>query len=256
MMVIINPSPPSDWRDLQRQAATILDECGLVACVEKSITTVRGAVSVDVYAEDRLHRPVLSYLCECKHWQSSVPKSIVHAFRTVVTDYGVNCGFVISSAGFQSGAFEAAENTNVRLVTWEEFQGIFVDRWIEKYFRVRLEKEAQPLVDYTEPFNSRIFRKADALTAEAQQEFRELRGKHQALGNLTLRLYLPLMAPALNNRLTVPLKDFFPNSLSLYSHQLSPDVFEAASYRGLLDCLCRHVQNALAEFDGVFGGRA
>ena len=117
-------------------------------------------MEVDVYAEDLSSQPKTVYLCECKHWQSAVPQTVVHAFRTVVTDYGANWGFIISSAGFQSGAFEAAAKSNVRLLTWDEFQELFVDRWIENYMMPRLREEVEPLVDYTEPFNARVSRRA------------------------------------------------------------------------------------------------
>src|SRR5437867_12838451 len=130
MKTLINRLPPTDWRDLQRQVSLILTECGLKSETDKKIKTVRGEVNIDVYAEDPDSHPPTTYLCECKHWQSAVPKTIVHAFRTVINDYGPNWGFIISSAGFQSGAYQAAASSNVRLLTWEAFQDLFMERWI------------------------------------------------------------------------------------------------------------------------------
>ncbi len=121
-MLVINTSAPADWHDLQVQVNKILNECGLTSEIDKKITTVRGPVKVDVYAEDSFNRPPTTYLCECKHWKSSIPKTVVHAFRTVVTDFGANWGFIISSVGFQSGAQTAASKSNVKLLTWIEFQ--------------------------------------------------------------------------------------------------------------------------------------
>ncbi len=60
-----------------------------------------------------------------------MPKTVVHAFRTVVTDDGANIGFMISRSGFQKGAYEAAEKSNVHLVDWYEFQALFLERWKE-----------------------------------------------------------------------------------------------------------------------------
>ena len=34
-------------------------------------------------------------------------------------------------AGFQQGAIESAEGTNVHLVTWEQFQEAFYERWFD-----------------------------------------------------------------------------------------------------------------------------
>ena len=178
---MINSTLPDDWRDLQDQVAQILEECGFETEVEKRIDTARGTVDIDVFAEDPSQPPPVIYLCECKHWQSAVPKSVVHALITVISDFGANWGFIISSAGFQSGAYEAAKHSNVRLLTWREFQELFTDRWFERYMAACLAEEADPLVEYTEPINSRVFRKADALSAEAQEQFKTLREEYWQL---------------------------------------------------------------------------
>ena len=120
-----------DWRDLQDKASLILQICGCNSEVERKIKTVRGEVNVDVHAIDLTTSPNLTYLCECKYWSSAVPKTVVHSFRTVVSDHGAHIGFLISKNGFQSGAYEAAQNSNIRLVNWFEFQEVFVERWKE-----------------------------------------------------------------------------------------------------------------------------
>jgi len=125
---MINASPSKDWQDLQNEVAQIMRESGLVAEVEKKIETVRGPVNIDVYAEDNTQRPPVIYICECKHWRAAIPKTMVHAFRTVAADYGANWGLIISSAGFQAGTHEAARNSNIRLLNWHEFEELFEDR--------------------------------------------------------------------------------------------------------------------------------
>ena len=120
-----------DWRDLQTLVCQIYDEMGCEAEVEKDIHTVRGVTNIDVYVKDIFQPQPLIYLCECKHWATRVPKAIVHAFRTTVSDIGAHCGFIISKKGFQSGAYEAARNTNVHLVSWEEFQCLHEERWTD-----------------------------------------------------------------------------------------------------------------------------
>ena len=170
-------SHPATWKDLQDAAGRILSECGYHAETDKTIETARGPVNVDVYASDTSRSPQITFLVECKHWASAVPKTIVHAFRSVVSDFGANVGYIVSSAGFQSGAYAAAGNSPIRLVTWEEFQADFLDQWIENYFVPRVAEAADPLIEYTEPINSRIFSKADNLPKERQSKFKALRNK-------------------------------------------------------------------------------
>ena len=52
-------------------------------------------------------------------------------FARCVPIIGVNRGYLISTAGFQSGAERAARNSNIALVSWEAFQQQFFDRWLK-----------------------------------------------------------------------------------------------------------------------------
>ena len=108
---------PATWKELQDDVALLLNQSGYRAVSPCTIDTVRGKVEVDVLVEspDELVKRIV---CECKFWNSSVPKEKVHAFRTVVQDSGASLGLLISQAGFQSGAIEAANLSNVRLMTW------------------------------------------------------------------------------------------------------------------------------------------
>lgn len=116
---------PGDWRELQEAVAAVLREAGFVAEVEKVMPHVRGSAELDVYAEQSVQRHLVTLACECKHWKSAVPQAVVQTFRSVLLDTGIDAGYVVSSAGFQSGAYATAAHTNVRLVTWEEFLEIF-----------------------------------------------------------------------------------------------------------------------------------
>jgi len=53
----------------------------------------------------------------------------VHAFRTVVADNGAHVGLLISKVGFQSGAYRAAESSNIHLYTWNDFQEAYEVLW-------------------------------------------------------------------------------------------------------------------------------
>ena len=83
-----------------------------------------GRAELDVYAVETVEGREYRTAVECKNWATPVPQHVVHAFRTIVADAGVNTGYVVSRAGFQAGAHEAAGNTNIRLVTWSEFQQV------------------------------------------------------------------------------------------------------------------------------------
>jgi len=249
---MINYTLPNDWRDLQKQVAQILGECGFETEVEKKINTARGTVDIDVFAEDPTQKPSVIYLCECKYWQSAVPKSVVHALRTVTSDFGANWGFIISLTGFQSGAYEAAKHSNVRLLIWEEFQELFADRWFERYMAPRLTEEANPLVEYTEPINSRIFRKADALSAEAQEQFKVLREKYYQLALLTLLMYVPGIKGYQRPQLPLCKK---PTERLLVGGGIPEDVLEATALREFLELYLRHVKKGIVAFDQIFGER-
>ena len=54
--MLINPSAPRDWRELQSDTGQILSECGLEVEINKTITTARGEVEVDVYAKDSMKK--------------------------------------------------------------------------------------------------------------------------------------------------------------------------------------------------------
>ncbi len=245
---------PDNWRALQNDVGKILRQCGFKVQIERTIRTVRGKVIVDVYAEDPVQSPKSVFLCECKNWKKKVPKTVVHSFRTVVSDYGANWGMIISSAGFQAGAVAAAKKSNILLLDWHGFNSMFRDRWIDTYMYPQIRHAAEAVSDYTEPINSRIFRKADALPPEAYQKFLQLRKKHFALAALAL----PFFAPRnfLHWGVDLPLNS--PTHLAK-----NPDVARVPA--GLLKAnklavytrrICRLAQQAAMEFDVVFGERA
>lgn len=120
---------PTDWRALQEMVGKLFEELGCEVAIGKHVENVRGMKEIDVYVRDVAITPPSTYLVECKFWKRAVPQEVVHAFRTVMADIGAHRGFVVSSGGFQEGAFEAAANTNIDLVTFRELQAIFADRW-------------------------------------------------------------------------------------------------------------------------------
>ena len=121
---------PKNWKDLQVKVAETLSVCGYQCEVEKNIQTIRETINVDVLAINSQDIPSSTLICECKYWNSKVPKNVIHSLRTTVADHGANYGIIISKKGFQSGCFEAVKNTNILLLNWTEFQVFFLPKWI------------------------------------------------------------------------------------------------------------------------------
>ena len=62
----------------------------------------------------------ITWLVECKRWKTRVSKLHVLALREIVADIGADRGILLSEAGFQSGAIEAANLTNVHVTSLAE----------------------------------------------------------------------------------------------------------------------------------------
>ncbi len=167
------------FADLQRSVGRILAESGYLTEVDHPLVTARGSVNIDVFAVDPTTPPGI-FLIECKLWGKRVPKATVHSFRSVIADGGGNVRLLISSAGFQKGAFDAADKTNLLLVDWEGFQGMFATRWFERWMVPCIREELDSLIQYTEPINSGILRRADHLPAADRDRFRDLRDRHSS----------------------------------------------------------------------------
>lgn len=142
---------PTTWKELQDLVALLLDEAGFRSVTPCTIETVRGKVEVDVFVQS----PdifVKSIICECKFWKTRVSKEKVHAFRTVVHDSGASLGLIISSIGFQAGAMEAAELSNVKLFSWDSFTDTISEKWIiEKLKRIKI--QSNYLMEYINPLH-------------------------------------------------------------------------------------------------------
>src|SRR5690349_17723088 len=124
----------SDWRDLQQGVGRILGDIGLAVEIEKTLTTPRGAVTVDVFAVDEGSVDQISYVVECKNWSKPVDQSIIHAFTTVMHETGANIGFVVSKHGLQSGAVQYTASTNICGLTYLELQQRYFHIWWNKFF--------------------------------------------------------------------------------------------------------------------------
>lgn len=169
---------PQSWKELQDYVKKIFTDCGYSAESPKIIETTRSEkIEVDVFVEiDSIPKQII--ICESKNWNVNIPQAVVHSFRMQVNDSGANLGMLISKNGFQSGAIEAARFSNDKLLTWREFQKMYELIWYNNYFVPKLNALSSPFIEYTEPINSRIFRKADLLSKDKQARFRDLRTKY------------------------------------------------------------------------------
>lgn len=128
--VLIPTADIANWRDLQDHVAMLFTEMGYEATTPSIVNlSGRGKKEVDVQILDPRASVNQVMLVECKHWESAVPQDAVHSFHTVMQGAGANTGFIVSKAGFQSGAHEAAQNTNIHLLTWDELQHKFGRQW-------------------------------------------------------------------------------------------------------------------------------
>lgn len=230
----------------------------MIAEVEKTIQTVRGTVNVDVYAFDAKQSPLPIYLCECKYWSDPVSKDVVHSFRTVLTDFGASCGFLISKSGFQSGAIDAAEHANVRLMNWSDFESVWTSRWIENYLRPRLFESHLATCDFTDPLildndwvNQKFEEMPEDLRFQKQKHFHELRidPSNFLPAVLALRFGAPWHEVTPDSELNLPLGERL-------SVNALPSEFEGLrtmhSLREFGDTICRLSEEAKKKFDRLF----
>lgn len=197
--------PPETWQDLESTVTRMLKECGFKAERGKQISTVRGTVNVDVYAQDNTTIPRSTYLIECKYWKADIPQTVIHAFRTVVNDFGSQHGIIIAKSGFQSGAYEATRNTNLLLLSWEEFLSLFELRWIQEQIKY-IHRIAKPLNIYTDPLDMSQYLKE--ISKCGLLKYRELCNEYLEYSIISYKLSLDeyvlerLTGKELNNYLT------------------------------------------------------
>jgi restriction system protein len=243
---MITTSIPSTWQDLQQHVAQILSECGFLVDVERSIATVRGNVNIDVFAEETVRGRRYTILSECKYWKAAVPQNVIHGFRTVVGDVGAHKGYIISTSGFQSGSFKAADLTNIELVTWEQFQQAFELSWLVNHFSPTLLKRLAPLMTFSEHFLPTWF---DDLPKAAQEAHIELKEQNDELGWVTQHL---AMLPRVRGDSVFPALPLSTSLGDTYDFsQIPADVAGAQGYRELLEAAVTHGERAIAKYRAI-----
>lgn len=229
---------PADWRELQERVAQLFSEIGCDVKVVEQVTLVRGKKEIDVSVRDPQTTPFSVYLCECKFWNRPVPQEVIHSFRTVLSDFGAHRGFMISRAGFQAGAKEAVKNTNLDLVTFEELQSLFFDRW-----RIAMGKKYRPDAD-------RLFPYWDYPGKMPRIKWEKQHVDHQ---QLLVEAYRPLLrigplfemeGSVWNLPMTLP---------SLDENENENGTITLTTYRQVYDFIDRHKDLALKHFQVLYG---
>ena len=107
-----------NWERYQEQAAEFFRSLGCDADVNlKKVPGARGKHDIDVLVRFKKFGLETTWVIECKYWKSRVPKEKVEALKFIVDDVGADRGILISTVGFQSGAFQVANNSNITLTT-------------------------------------------------------------------------------------------------------------------------------------------
>jgi len=246
--MIENPYPAM-WQDLQKGVYRILNEIGLRAELGKVIATPRGNVEIDVYAVDENSVDKIKYIIECKNWNVNIPQTVVHAFTTVMNEVGGNIGYIISKKGFQIGAIEYTKNTNIKCLSYEDFQRKYFPIWFEKYFVSKIGDSVDALVQYVEPINSRRERIIDQLPKKKREEFFTLLDRYRNFGISMAFFEFPRYSSYFS---ISPPADI--NELKQKLSELGEEfVFNAIYFRDLLKELIQKIEEVTGKFHAIFG---
>ncbi|EMX8371836.1 TPA: restriction endonuclease [Enterobacter ludwigii] len=107
----------ADWRVYQEATADVFRRLGCNTLVDYRAKGVRAAHDIDVYATFLRSGILCTWVIECKLWKTRVPKEKVLALKSLIDDLGADRGIIVSEAGFQPGAQDAARGSNITLVT-------------------------------------------------------------------------------------------------------------------------------------------
>lgn len=239
---MITRSAPDTWQSLQTEVGRILKECGFGVEVEMKIQSARGVVELDVYAEETVRGRKYAIVCECKHWKSRIPQTVVHGFRTVVQEVGANIGYIVSMEGFQSGAVAASDLTNLKLVTWQEFQNIFEESWFEEFFTKQIDEKLNGLMTYAEPFLPAWFEK---MSDDDKTKYFSLKEKYDLFGMIMQSLGPYSRMFQKDPIPTLPLRARLKADPILGT--IPDHILDETAYRELLEASVAYGETALAE---------
>jgi hypothetical protein len=109
-----------DWEKYQNKVAEYFRKLGCNAEVNKTVKGIRSKHKVDVWVVFKHFGIEHRYVVECKDWENPIPKEKVLTLKSIVEDIGADKGILIAESGFQPGAFNSANSTNILLTTLKE----------------------------------------------------------------------------------------------------------------------------------------
>ena len=112
----------NDWFEFQERIKQIYYKLGCDAETNVKLKGVRTFHDVDILVRSKFLGNNIRWIVEAKYWKRKISKLHVLALRQIVDDTGCDRGFIISNAGFQKGAIEAAQTSNVVLMTFDELE--------------------------------------------------------------------------------------------------------------------------------------
>lgn len=236
---MITDKIPDNWQHLQTEVGNILEECGFKIEVEKTRDTIRGQAEIDVYAEETIKGRKYSIICECKQWKSNIPQNVIHGFRTVVADLGCNIGYIITTSDYQSGAKKASELTNIKLLTWNDFQAAFFESWFFEYFSPKIAKDLDDLLTFTEPIIPIWF---DKMNDEDKDAYFKLKDKYDAFGWIVM-MFTPYARITIKEEIpTLPL------NRTKYDNLIPLKILETRTYKEFLENCIVYGNKDISEF--------
>ena len=120
---------PNTWEELEEMVNQAFQEMGYESNRNQELSTARGKVIMDVQAIKKSNAIPTHILCECKYWNKPIDQNVIYSFRSICSDIGAHYGLIISRKGFQSGAKESREYTNIHLLNFLEFQEKYFQEW-------------------------------------------------------------------------------------------------------------------------------
>ncbi len=129
------------WKKYQEDAAEYFRSIGLNASTDVAVKGVRTSHDVDVLVTSHYVGFDITWVVECKCWQKPVNKLHVLGLREIVSDVGADRGILLSESGYQSGAIEAANLTNIQVTSLADIRdsashSIYAMRLRDLYDRV------------------------------------------------------------------------------------------------------------------------
>jgi hypothetical protein len=179
-----------NWQELQDKVCLLLNQVGFEAETNKKVSVPRGNIDLDVYAVDPNSIDKIEYIIECKNWEHRIPQTIIHSFTSVMNETGGNIGYIISKNGFQKGAFDFVENTNIKILTFEQLQERYSESWLINYFYREIDIISRDLKDYTDVINSSRDTKLQGISEDKQKQYVSLFLKYKDFGDFLVELSL------------------------------------------------------------------